>query len=108
MGLNMYKCHVLLLLPHTHPLAAQQHMEVSRPGIESESELQPTLQLWQHRILNLEIEPVPPQAQAGSLIHCATVGTPIVMSLAYGFYSAYQCILVSGGILIFSNPSVPQ
>ena len=35
----------LFLCPH------QQHMEVPGSGIESKLQLQPTLQLWQHRIL---------------------------------------------------------
>ena len=30
---------------------AVQYMEAPKPGIESEPQLQPTLQLWQHQIL---------------------------------------------------------
>ena len=51
-----------------------------RPGIESEPELQPMLQLQEHQILNppclAGIRSAPPKRQAGSLTHCTTAGIP--------------------------------
>ena len=57
-----------------------RHMEVPRPGIESEPQLQPTptgaatLDLLTH-CTGLGIKPVPPERQARSLTQCTTVGT---------------------------------
>ena len=43
---SAYYLFIYLFLPHTW------HMAVPRPGIESKLQLQPTPQLWQHRIFN--------------------------------------------------------
>ena len=62
----------------------QWHMEVSRPGTESELELQPTLQVQQQWTFNpllgtgdwTQASATTQATAVGFLTHCATVGTP--------------------------------
>ena len=61
-------------------LAALWHMEVAKPGIRSELQLQPRLKLWQHWILNplcrawgQTFVPALPRCRQP---HCATAGAP--------------------------------
>ena len=69
-----------------------QHMEIPRPGMESEQQLWPTPQLLQPWILNPTYQAwdrtcasaATHTAVVRSLIHCATVGTPLFPLLMPG------------------------
>ena len=73
--------------------AAPWHMELPGPGIEAELQLQSTLRLPRHRILNplrqaqhwTHVSTVTWAAAVAFLTYCATVGTPDIFLMGEGF-----------------------
>jgi len=65
-------------------------MEIPGPGIESQQRLWPSHSCGNARSLTHCTKPAMPQKQAGSLTHCATVGTSECKLLLNIFLDLYQ------------------